>query len=85
MALYWPDKKIVLDIADSPGQRPHDSTEGEWTVVHVSHDQMEDRGTYRCVMGHIAELLCDDDAREPGREEKGRAPRESLVTRDAWA
>ena len=45
MALYWPSKKVALDIVDDPGRKPFDGDEDEWTVVRVTCAELEDYGS----------------------------------------
>ncbi len=57
MALYWPSKKVALDIVDNPGRRPFDGDESEWTVIRVTCAELEDYDSFQAIMTHIAELV----------------------------
>lgn len=57
MALYWPDKKVALDIVDDPGRPPLTVFEDDWTVVHVTSKELEDYHSFRLVMERLAELV----------------------------
>lgn len=56
MALYWPDKKVALDIVDDPNRRPFEGDES-YTVVRVTCADLADYDSFRRVTEHLCALL----------------------------
>lgn len=57
MALYWPDKKVALDIVDDPGAAPLALFGEDWTIIRVTSSELEDHRRFREVMARIATLV----------------------------
>ena len=57
MALYWPDKKVALDIVDDPERPPLTVFGDDWTIVRVTCKELEDVHSFRQVMERMAELV----------------------------
>lgn len=83
MALYWPNKKVALDIVDDPGRKPFEGDENEWTVVRVTCAELEDYDSCRRVMSRIARLLDSEAPQSPDWERKNRQLHQALLTRSA--
>lgn len=83
MALYWPSKKVALDIVDDPGRRPFDGDEDEWTVVRVTCAELEDYDSYRKVMNRLATLLGSKTPTGEVWEQKNRELHSMLLAQGA--
>lgn len=83
MALYWPNKKVALDIVDDPARKPFEGDEDEWTVVRVTCAQLEDYDSCRRVMSHIARLLDSKAPQHPDWESKNQRFHQAFVARIA--
>lgn len=83
MALYWPNKKVALDIVDDPDRKPFEGDEEGWTVVRVTCAQLEDYDSCRRVMSHIAQLLGSDAPQGADWERKNRQLHRGLLARTA--
>lgn len=59
MALYWPSKKVALDIVDDPHRRPFEGDES-YTVIRVTVADLCNYDSYHKVMAHLSELLGND-------------------------
>ncbi|MBR3234295.1 MAG: hypothetical protein IKG11_01635 [Atopobiaceae bacterium] len=81
MALYWPEKKVALDIIDDPCRRPFTGGD-DWTVLQVTCDELEDYKSYRHVMAQLAALL-DKQVPDDGEWERNRELRSRLMSQVA--
>lgn len=52
MALYWPEKKVALQIDDDPRAEPFDGPD-DWTVIHTNCKEMSDYGSMNAVIGKV--------------------------------
>lgn len=85
MALYWPAKKVALDIVDDPLRRPFEGDDS-YTVVRVTCAELYDFDSCRRVMEHLCRLL---DVEVPSSEEwerRARSAHEAFTGPDwpAW-
>lgn len=72
MALYWPSKKVALEIVDYPGREPFEGDERDWTVVRVTCADLEDYNTFRSVMERLFKLVGRKKPSGTAWEEKNR-------------
>lgn len=83
MALYWPDKKVALDIVDDPGRRPFEGDESEWTVVRVTCAELDNYDSYRRIRELIARLLGGKVPQGADWEQKNRQLHQELFVGSA--
>jgi hypothetical protein len=58
MALYWPEKKVALEIVDDPERRPFEAPDPEeWRVLHVSVEDLASYDRFTSVMRRLGGLL----------------------------
>lgn len=79
MALYWPDKKVALDIVDDPGRKPFEGDESEWKVVRVTCAELDNYESCRRVMDLVARLLGTEVPQDEVWERKNRELHRSLL------
>lgn len=72
MALYWPDKKVALDIVDDPYRNPFDGDDS-YTVLRVTCEDLCNYESYRKIMGRLCELLGHEMPSMPDWEERSQA------------
>lgn len=58
MALYWPDRKVALEIVDDPERRPFEAGDPEaWRVLHVTTADLVDQERFNGTMRRLGDLL----------------------------
>ena len=58
MALYWPARKVALDIVDDPQRRPFEAEDAEdWRVLRVTTADLVDQERFNSVMRKLGDLL----------------------------
>lgn len=75
MALYWPDRKVALQIDDDPASKPFDGPD-DWEVIHATASMFEDFTAFDTLMGRLAHKLGEEV--DQGNREKRRALFERL-------
>lgn len=68
MALYWPNKRVALDIVDDPYRRPFEGDES-YTVLRVTCADLCDYDSYHKVLRRLGDLLGEDVAEMPEWED----------------
>ncbi|MBR3318206.1 MAG: hypothetical protein IKG21_10360 [Atopobiaceae bacterium] len=57
MVLYWPDRKVALDIVDDPQRRPFEAEDAEdWNVLRVTVSDLH-RERFARIMHRLCFLL----------------------------
>ena len=72
MALYWPDKKVELDIVEDPVEVSTYKRKDGWTVVRVNGEDLVDYAIFRKTINCVAELLGCEGPQDPAWVEKNR-------------
>lgn len=72
MALYWPDRKVALQIDDDPLSKPYVGPE-DWHVLHTSKADLDDFDAFDRLMNLLADALG-----EPHPDPTFRAERRKL-------
>lgn len=57
MSLFWPDKKVAVEIVDDPGYQPSSLEDDGWTVVKVCEADLLDHERFRRTMRFVASLV----------------------------
>lgn len=60
MALCWDDKKVALQIDADPLRNPRDEFPEDWTVLHLTDDNMASYDSFREVIHRLSELLGEE-------------------------
>ena len=81
MALYWPEKRVALDIVDDPHRRPFEGDES-YTVLRVTCAQLSDYDSFRDIMRKLCKLLDRDFPDIPSWDEQNE---ELHATLFKWA
>jgi hypothetical protein len=77
MALYWPDKKVALDIIDDPHRRPFEGDES-YTVLRVTCADLCDYESFRKITNKLCDLLDQELPDIPGCVERSHELYEML-------